>query len=464
MKIKKFLDEDVAIYAVYKVCQQIPGLMDNLSQTQRKIIHVMKNLPNKKVKTAELYTKIFNDTKYRHGDVSAYTTAENLAASYNNGISMLQPEGTFGYRTVKKASSPRYTSVLFGKAAQNVFNKLDYDICEKQTTEGKEIEPYSLLPIVPLGLFNGADGIGVGFSCKMYPRNPTEIIDIILKILTGKSKSIPGIIKPSFPFFKGIIENGDSASQFIVKGVFEKKLRNIIEIYELPISKNREKYIEFLNQLKDDKKIRSFTENCSKNKFFFSIKLDAEIYDKPNNYLEKMLSLSETISDSLLFLDRVEINEENDYEVIGFNNVSEFLHTWIIRRFAFYQKRKDYLIRELEYNIEVLMEKVRFIYSIIDEKLIINKKSKVEIIEQLEKLEFKQFGSLDDISSISYDYLLGMSIHNLCQDYLVKLEDKVQVAKEELEIVKQTEVSKIWISELKNLKKVISKEVNSKFK
>jgi DNA topoisomerase-2 len=458
--MKKFLDEDVATYAVYKVVQQIPGFIDSLSQTQRKILYVTSEAPGKKIKTAETFTMIYNKTKYRHGDVSVYTTAENLAAAYNNGISILQPEGTFGYRTVKKASSPRYTSVIFGKAAQIIFNKRDYPLMEKQFTEGKQIEPYNLLPIIPIGLINGADGIGLGFSCKIHPRNPSQIIDLIISILTGKRKEIPKVIKPDYPFFNGTIENGETDNQFRISGTFKRLPRDTIEITELPLSMNREKYIGILNALKDAKKIRSFTDECKKNTFYFKVKLDSDLFKKSDDVLVNTFKLQETISDSITLLHR----EDDKYNIKTFNNVSEYLKAWIIERFKFYNLRKESELREAENKLKIVSEKVRFIYCILDEKIIVNRKTKDQIEKQIQENGFEKLVSttLNDNLEADYKYLLSMPIYNLSIEQIKILENQRQTTEDEIKEFSDLNPASIWVQELKDLKKVISKELKAK--
>ena len=460
LRMKKFLTEDVATYAVYKVVQQIPGFLDTLSQTQRKILYVMSDEPNKKVKTAETFTKIYNKTKYRHGDVSVYTTTENLAADYNNGISLLKPEGTFGARTVKKASSPRYTSIIFGKSSQAIFNKRDFPLMEKQFTEGKQIEPYQLLPIIPLGLINGSDGIGLGFSCKLFQRNPNQIINLIIDILSGKRKEIPAIIKPDFPFFNGTIENGENNSQFVLTGVFNKLPRNTIEITEVPISTDREKYIKFLNTLKDAKKIKSFTDECKKNTFYFKIKVDTEIYNLPDDKIINLFSLSETISDSITLLKR----NDKKYDIVTFNTASEFLKAWIIERYKFYNLRKEFELRNAENKLKIADEKIRFIYCILDNKIIINRRSKQDIEKQIIDNNFKPMSNDSEANEEerNFKYLLNMPIYSLSLEQIELLKKQKEVIEQELTSYSSLSSASIWIQELKDLKKIIASEQRAK--
>merc|ERR1711904_291090 len=57
-------------------------------------------------------------------------------------------------------------------------------------------------------------------------------------------------------------------------------------------------------------------------------------------------------------------------------------------RLSMYQKRKDYQLDNLTKGIKLLESKMRFIESVIDEKIQVYKKSKQSIIDALKSFEF----------------------------------------------------------------------------
>jgi len=453
LKIKEFLDTEMITFATYKTVQQIPNLMDNLSQTQRKLIHVLQSRPNKKVKTAEVFTMIYNETKYKHGDVSAYNTAENMAAPFNNNINLLKPEGTFGYRTVTEASSPRYTNIIFGKVSQLIFNKRDIPLLEKQYAEGKEIEPFNLLPIVPLSLINGASGIAVGFASSICPRHPNQIIDILIKLLTGKTKVIPNNLPVSYPFFNGDIYTGETDKQFIVAGkISQHSKKNTLEITEVPIGKDRAHMIKLLNTLKDNGKIRSFFEDCKKNSFNFLVKVEENIYNLPNDKLLEYFKLTSKVSDNIVFLNR----ENEQYSINTFETVSDFLRVWIPKRLQFYKLRLRHELKVLEEDILKFQEQIRFIKLVNDNHIIINKQSRQKILDQIINFEFAEYNE-------SFDYLLKMPIYNLSSEQSIILNDRLNNAIAEFEEKKLITPASVWVEELRELKKEIKKEISVKY-
>lgn len=55
--------------------------------------------------------------------------------------------------------------------------------------EGQSIEPTHYLPIVPLCLINGADGIGTGWSTSIPMFNPRDIVANLKEMMMGNEPS-----------------------------------------------------------------------------------------------------------------------------------------------------------------------------------------------------------------------------------------------------------------------------------
>jgi DNA topoisomerase-2 len=59
----------------------------------------------------------------------------------------------------------------------------DMPVMKYQIDEGLSIEPVYYVPILPMILVNGADGIGTGWSCNVPQFNPLDVIDQIKRKL-----------------------------------------------------------------------------------------------------------------------------------------------------------------------------------------------------------------------------------------------------------------------------------------
>jgi DNA topoisomerase II len=113
---------------------------------------------------------------YHHGEVSLQTTIVTLAQNFvgSNNVNLLLPIGQFGTRNLggKEAASARYIFTSLNPVTRLLFNEQDDPVLEFLEEEGQSIEPKFYLPILPLVLVNGAEGIGTGWATSIPQYNP----------------------------------------------------------------------------------------------------------------------------------------------------------------------------------------------------------------------------------------------------------------------------------------------------
>jgi DNA topoisomerase-2 len=66
-----------------------------------------------------------------------------------------------------------------------------------------------------------------------------------------------------------------------------------------------------------------------------------------------------------------------------YENITEILEEFYNIRLTYYEKRKDYLISKLMRELEILMNKKRFILAVINEEFNIKNKKKSVLVEDL---------------------------------------------------------------------------------
>jgi DNA topoisomerase-2 len=108
--------------------------------------------------------------------------------------------------------------------------------------------------------------------------------------------------------------------------------------------------------------------------------------------------------------------------------------------------RKDHQLDKLQYELKVLGNRGKFIKAILDGKIIVNNKSKDEIVTQIESISIEM---IDD----SYDYLLRMPIYSLTKEMFEKLKADFTSKKEEIEKLKLVDPKDMYIEDLSELKK-----------
>ena len=457
LTLKNFLDSELKDFAVYKTMQQLPHFIDGLSQTQRKTLWVLSNHANQKVKIADIYSLIYKETKYLHGDLSAKNVANNLAAPWNNNINLIESRANFGSRTNKSAAAARYASTKYAAVSKLLFPEIDKNIRDKEFMEGQEIEPKYLNAVLPIALINGFSGIAMGYSASIVARDPYEIAKLIKDLLAGKRKTIPKNLKPWLPHFKGNIEYGDNDKQFVFTGILNKikstKKYGTIVIDELPPKYQRESYVELLDKLVEKGHIVSWKDRCQKNDFYFEIKAPIETYNKSDKELYNLFSLVQKQSETLTFL----MYTKDTKEIREYKSVSEYLADWIKERIKGYVARKQFILDDLKSKIKLASEKARFIQDVINQKIIIQKRKKKDIEAGLEKAKYLK---IDD----KYDYLLSMPLWNLTQEKIDELNNLVVKLKNQYTEIDKKEPREFWLDDIKLLLPVFKKELKSKTK
>lgn len=93
-------------------------------------------------------------------------TIVNLAQDYigSNNMNLLLPNGQYGTRDQggKDHASARYIFTEPAPISRVVFHPSDDHLYTPQVEDGQVIEPEWYLPVIPLVLINGTEGIGTG--------------------------------------------------------------------------------------------------------------------------------------------------------------------------------------------------------------------------------------------------------------------------------------------------------------
>ena len=135
---------------------------------------------------------------------------------------------------------------------RHLFNEMDDAVLNFLEEEGQSIEPDFYLPILPMCLVNGADGIGTGWSTSIPMHNPRDIIKNLKGMMKGTDR-----IERLRPWYKGyqgsieIAENAQGKDSYIVTGTYNipEDEENVLEITELPLGKWTRDYKNFLEEL-----------------------------------------------------------------------------------------------------------------------------------------------------------------------------------------------------------------------
>lgn len=181
---------------------------------------------------------------YHHGDASLAMTIVNMAQNYvgSNNINLLEPRGQFGTRISggKDSASPRYIFTKMSPLTRLIFHPNDDALLKHEYDDNVKIEPQWYIPIIPMVLVNGAEGIGTGWMTKIPNYNPRELVKNLRRMLDGEE---PKELIPWYKNFRGTIEAYEEG-RYVISGEMAILDDDTLEITELPVGTWTQNYKE----------------------------------------------------------------------------------------------------------------------------------------------------------------------------------------------------------------------------
>ena len=449
--INEFVNKELIHFSNDDINRSIPSVVDGFKPSTRKILYgsILRKLFNKKdeIKVSQLAGFVSDKSCYHHGEASLIGAIVGMAQNFvgSNNINILYPSGQFGTRmTSKDFASPRYIFTYLAELTRLIFRPEDEPILNYLDDDGTYVEPEYYVPIIPMILVNGGEGIGTGFSTYIPCYDPLKIIDNLINMMDKKELER---MKPYYRNFKGSIDLV-SDKEFKITGNFNVIGEDEIEITELPIGLWTSPYKQFIEELYDKKQlIADFNSaSCTDEKISIKIKL----FD---GLLEKM-ECNGTLMSKLKLISRENTSNMHLYNSSGqirkYHNPESILKEFYDVRLNYYTKRKEYLIGKLNKELNILKYKVMFIEYVLDKKIIIERQKKVNIINKLIELKFPKLADSNDDES--YDYLTEMSLFSLTEDKIDELNKRFKNKEDELKKVQLTSEIDQWKYELNEFK------------
>nr|ASK50299.1 DNA topoisomerase 2 [Eyprepocnemis plorans] len=484
-----FVNKELVLFSNCDNERSIPCMVDGFKPGQRKVLFTcLKRNDKREVKVAQLAGSVAEHSAYHHGEQSLMSTIINLAQNYvgSNNINVLQPIGQFGTRLNggKDSASPRYIFTKLSPLARFIFHKHDDALLKHNTDDNQRIEPVWYIPVIPMVLVNGANGIGTGWMTKIPNYNPREIIDNLRRMIDGEA---PKQMNPWYKNYKGVIEPfGDS--KYIVYGEIAVLGEDKVEITELPVGVWTQTYKENVLEPmlggteKVPQQIVQFQEYNTDTTVRFVVKMDpAKLQKAEQEGLHKFFKLETSMSlNSMCAFDDMQCLKRYD-------SVIEILKEFFNLRLNYYGKRKLYLEGMLQAESLRLSNQARFILEKCDGVLVVENKKKKVIIEELKTRGYdpdpvrqwklkqdkealleesnnaddSQDEATEDIDKL-YDYLLGMTMWTLTKERKDELLSKRDEKLQEYEILKGKSPADLWKEDLdallEELDKVEAKE------
>uniref|UniRef100_A0A6C0CVT5 DNA topoisomerase (ATP-hydrolyzing) n=1 Tax=viral metagenome TaxID=1070528 RepID=A0A6C0CVT5_9ZZZZ len=461
---EEFINKELIHFSKYDCDRSIPNLMDGLKISLRKILYsaFKKNLTTE-IKVAQFSGYVSEHSGYHHGEASLNAAIVGMAQNFvgSNNINLLMPNGQFGTRLQggKDSASERYIFTQLNKITRHIFPEMDDNILTYLNDDGLLVEPIFYAPIIPMVLVNGSKGIGTGFSTDIMCYNPSQIIQYIRGKLSG---ALPGgdiEFVPYYEGFRGTIQKVSDEGKYLFKGKYEKMGVDKIRVTELPVGYWTDDFKEYLEGLtesvdKTGKKIvpvvKEYDDMSKDTSVDFIItlqkgklaELEATQLDHGCNGVEKQFKLFSTNNSTNMHL-----FDAND-KLKKYDKVQDIIDDYFVKRLELYQKRKDYMVDALSKELLVLSNKSRYIRELLEGTIDFRNKKKEVVIQMLND---KKYSVMND--DTEFKYLTKLPLDSVTEENVERLNKEHADKVSELDYVKTTSTSQMWLKELDVLEK-----------
>ncbi len=372
----------------------------------------------------------------------------------------------------KDASQPRYTHTKPKWWWRLVFKKEDQHILKIIIDEGEDCEPVTLLPIIPLHLINGTNGIGTGHSTFIPNHNPLDICAWITAKLNNYQlpsvipwyRDFIGNISINEKGYKNKLKNKDDPTLIITDtndyidddtddedvlggdtveinkytkytmvttGKFDVtgNKRKKITVTELPIGRSMHDYDIWLGTQREAKNISGFKNYSKAHTVLF------EINGMKNPTMKKLRLIRSYGMSNMVLLDM-------NNRPIKYGSTIEIMESFYALRLPYYQLRKDNILQNTKDKIEILNNKIKFIIAVINGYNLIKENSKTTIEEAVNKGFILSMG-LSKKNIIPQMKQLGFPLDLLKQVTLYQCtQEELELARKELDNMKQNMIEK----------------------
>jgi DNA topoisomerase-2 len=207
------------------------------------------------------------------------------------------------------------------------------------------------------------------------------------------------------------------------------------------VDKNGKKIVPVVKEYDDMSKDTSvdFIITLQKGKL---AELEANQLDHGCNGVEKQFKLFSTNNSTNMHL-----FDAND-KLKKYDRVQDIIDDYFVTRLDLYQKRKDYMVDSLSKELLVLSNKSRYIRELLEGTIDFRNKKKEAVIQMLNE---KKYSVMNDDEE--FKYLTKLPMDSVTEENVERLNKEHADKVSELDYVKTTSTSEMWLKELDVLEK-----------
>ncbi|KAK3319305.1 DNA topoisomerase [Apodospora peruviana] len=475
-----FVNRELILFSMADNMRSIPSMIDGFKPGQRKVMYACfkRNLVNDQ-KVIELAGYVSEQTAYHHGEASLQQTIIGLAQNYvgSNNINVLEPSGNFGSRLSggSDAASARYIHTRLSPFARRIFSALDEPNLEFQYEDGKRIEPKVYAPVIPMVLVNGADGIGTGWSTSIPNYHPMDIVQNIRRRMgrldpddPTEAEFVP--MRPWFRGWKGVTEE-EAPGKYKFSGIVYQDEQNPTEVNvtELPIRMWTDDFKARLEDIIRGEKTPSWIKDYKEFNDHKTVNFIIQMEEKHMNAaLQEGLLERFKLTKPMSTTNLVAFNTQG--QIRKYDSPEQILEEFYVYRLSMYAERKEHWLKVYHADYRKLKNQYRFISEIIEGELVVSKKKKAILVDELRDRKYEAIppkkddkkskstdeelgrDDLEDEDGVAgardYDYLLSMPIWSLTVERLEKLKNQIAAKKAEHDELDALSEKDLWCKDL----------------
>ena len=440
----EFVAQDLVQFFVYANRRALPSFVDGLKVAQRKVLHaLLHRAGNAEMRVCDAVGYVSGYSHYHHGDAALGETIMHMMQNHvgSNNINLLYPAGQAGTRLADRGThaSTRYVHTCLEPITAALFNKEDLALLPAAIEDGEEAEPLFFVPVVPLLLINGAEGLGAGWSTTVHPREPRAVFAATRAWVTADAAGGDGpaaaACVPLPPHWDGwagsVTPVPDRPATYTVKGVAARLPDGRVHITELPPGTWTDDFLTYVRG----------REELSVNHTPDEAKVDI--------YVKNLMPLQEP--DALLAnLKLVDvIRDTNMHGFLGdklgkADAAHDILNMHAMVRLEYYKKRQAAQLAALAADVHTLQNKLEFITSVIDRSFVPFFKTKAQL-----RAELAERYPADLVPVLS-----ATPTDKYCSDEVTALRASLVEAQQKREVLAAKTPHAMWHADLDHLESV----------
>ena len=440
-----FMHTELAQHGVADNRRSLASMVDGMKPSQRKVLYIALTRAAGEMKVAQLAASVAEKTHYHHGEKSLVQTMVAMAQNWvgANNIALLKPNGMFGSRHNVRTehSAERYIFTERHSIARMIFPPADDEVLEFEQDDGHVVEPKHFVPIIPMVLCNGSDGIGTGWKSNCPAYAPRDVIANTRRLILDPSAPLAPM-KPTYIGFSGSVQpDGD---EWVFTGIATVESATIIRITELPPKMWTEVYIEWVREHLIGDRPHQFVTGIENHSLFHTV--DIVIKTKPGANLEKRDLIKDLKLSSKVSLQYLNLFDA-DARLHRYPSVFDIMRAHAVERKKLYRLRIDAQIARALHDEQIARNKARFIDEVRTGTLNPIPMTAADLTAYF--ADHMYYKNKND--SNYFDYLLKLNMASLTKDKSAALHAEAVKLADMLEKLKKTTIEDVWRQELADL-------------